>query len=225
MPAEIKTITTPFIFNVSVNCYLVRTDDGYILIDTGRTTKRNTIEKELASAGCRPGNLRLIILTHGDFDHSGNAAFLGQKFGTQIAMHNDDSGIVEHGDMFWNRKKSNILIRLISVLLFKLNKSDRCKPDVYLADGADLSGYGFDAKILSIPGHSKGSIGILTNDGNFFCGDLLANTGIPDLWSIMDDVPSAKASVNKLKGLEIDAVYPGHGKSFTMEALRQTIGN
>ncbi len=225
MPAEIIIINTPFIFNASVNCYLVRTDDGYILIDTGRTAKRSTIEKELASAGCRPGNLRLIILTHGDFDHSGNAAYLGQKFGTQIAMHDDDSGMVEHGDMFWNRKKPNKLIRLISGLLFKLNKSDRCKTDVYLKDGDDLSEYGFNAKILSIPGHSKGSIGILTDDGNLFCGDLLANTGKPDLWSIMDDVPTAKASVSKLKGLEIDAVYPGHGKPFTMEKLKQTIGN
>jgi len=131
-------------------------------------------------------------------------------------MHNDDSGMVEHGDMFWNRKKPNLLIRLISGLLFRLNKSDRCKPDVYLEDGDYLSGYGFDAKILSIPGHSKGSIGILTSDGNFFCGDLLANTGKPDLWSIMDDPPTANASVSKLKSLEINTIYPGHGKSFTM---------
>ena len=29
MTSEIKTITTPFVLNVSVNCYLVRTGDGY----------------------------------------------------------------------------------------------------------------------------------------------------------------------------------------------------
>ena len=84
---EINTLTTPFVFNVSVNCYLVRTSDGFILIDTGRTNKRGVIEKELEKAGCQPENLALIVLTHGDFDHCGNAAYLRKKFGTQIAMH------------------------------------------------------------------------------------------------------------------------------------------
>ena len=70
---EIKTITTPFILNVSINCYLVKTDNRFILIDTGRAKKRNIIEKELEKAGCYPGNLRLILLTHGDFDHCARA--------------------------------------------------------------------------------------------------------------------------------------------------------
>ena len=93
---KIKTITTPFILNVSINCYLVKTDNGFILIDTGRVNKRNLIEKELEKAGCYPGNLKLIVLTHGDFDHSGNAAYFRKKFQSQIAMHKDDSGMVEH---------------------------------------------------------------------------------------------------------------------------------
>src|SRR3989304_591120 len=110
---EIKTITTPFILNVSINCYLVRTSNGFILIDTGRTNKRNVIEKELEKADCNPGNLKLIVLTHGDFDHCGNAAYLRKKFGSQIAMHQCDSGMVEYGDMLWNRSKQNILTRMI----------------------------------------------------------------------------------------------------------------
>ena len=69
MTAEIKIITTPLMLNVSVNCYLIRADDGYILIDTGRATARRAIEKGLERAGCRPGNLKLIILTDDDFDH------------------------------------------------------------------------------------------------------------------------------------------------------------
>jgi len=217
MTSEIKTITTPFVFNVSVNCYLVKTGDGYILIDTGRTNKRGAIEKELESAGCRPGSLKLIVLTHGDFDHCGNAAYLRRKFGTKIAMHYDDSGMVERGDMFWNRKKPNTLIRIIFGLFFRLSKSDRFKPDLHLKDGYDLSGYGFDAKVLHTPGHSKGSIGILTTGGDLFCGDLLANVDKPELWSIIDDLAAADASVEKLKGLEINTVYPGHGKPFPME--------
>jgi len=219
MTLEINTITTHFAFNTYVNCYLVKTSDGYILIDTGILKKRGVIEKELESAGCRPGNLELIILTHGDFDHIGNAAYLREKFGTKIAMHYDDSGMVERGDMFWNRKKPNIFIKIIFGLFFGLSKSDRFKPDLYIEDGYDFSGYGFDAKVLHLPGHSKGSIGILTADGNLFCGDLLANIDKPDIWSIIDDPTAANASIEKLKSLKINTVYPGHGKSFPMSSF------
>ena len=127
---EIKTITKPFILNVSVNCYLVRTSNGFILIDTGRPNKRNAIIKELESADCHPGNLKLIVLTHGDFDHSGNAVYVRRKFESQIAMHQDDSGMDEHGDMLWNRSKRNILSRMVFKLLFRLGKSDRFKPEL-----------------------------------------------------------------------------------------------
>ena len=222
MTMEIKILTTPFVLNVSVNCYLVRTGDGFILIDTGRTNKRGTIEKELESAGCQPGNLMLIILTHGDFDHCGNAAYLRKKFGAQIAMHKDDSGMVERGDMLWNRNKQNNLIRIIFKLFFKLSKSDRFKPDLYIDEGYDFSGYGFDAKVLDIPGHSQGSIGILTASGDLFCGDLLANVGKPEIWSIIDDSVAAHASVEKLKRLQINTVYPGHGQPFPMELFMKT---
>ena len=132
-------------------------------------------------------------------------------------MHNGDSGMVERGNMFWNRKKSNILIKMIAPILFRFGKSQRFKPDSYIGDGDDLSEHGFDAKILHIPGHSKGSIGILTSGGDLFCGDLLENTDKPDLNSIMDDRTAANASVEKLKSLEINTVYPGHGKLFPMD--------
>lgn len=216
MTSDIKAVTTPFIFNVSVNCYLVATGDGYILVDTGRSGKRSAIEDELGAAGCRPGDLRLIILTHGDFDHSGNAAYFRQKFRAEIAMHPDDAGMVEFGDMTWNRRKPNVLLRALFALLFRLPESDRFTPDVLIEEGDDLSEYGLEALIIELPGHSKGSIGILTSDGTLFCGDLLANVGEPAVWSIIDDQAAAEASVEKLKGYAIQTVYPGHGRPFPM---------
>jgi len=50
-----------------------------------------------------------------------------------------------------------------------------------------------------------------------FCGDLLENTDKPGLYSIMDGKTAANASVEKLKSLEINNVYPGHGKPFPIE--------
>ena len=219
---EIITITKPFILNVSVNCYLVRTSNGFILIDTGRLNKRHAIEKELESENCHPGDLKLIVLTHGDFDHCGNAAYFRRKFGAQIAMHKADSGMAEHGDMLWNRRKRNGLARMVFRLLFRLSKSDRFRPDLFIDEGYDFSAVGFDAKVLEIPGHSKGSIGILAASGELFCGDLLANVGKPDVWSIIDDSDAARASVEKLKSLQINTVFPGHGHPFPMELFLKT---
>jgi len=217
---EIITINLPFLFNLgTVNCYLVKTDTGFILIDTGWTNQRSNLEKELEIAGCKPGNLELIILTHGDFDHAGNCAFLRKKFGAKIAMHADDSGMIERGDMFWNREAGNFFIKLVAKFLFRLKKSDRFKPDLFFEDGYDLSEFGFDARIIHIPGHSRGSLGILTSGGELFCGDLFENTKKPNLNSIIDDMKTANASVERLKSLKIKTVHPGHGKPFQMEQL------
>jgi hydroxyacylglutathione hydrolase len=212
---QIRTISLRLPFRLgSVNCYILATDAGFFLIDTGASNRRKEVEKELEKAGCKPGDLKLIILTHGDFDHTGNAAYLRQKFGARIAMHYDDAGMLEQGDIFWNRKSGNFLIGALAPFLFRFSKSERCSPDLYLEDGQDLSKYGFSAKVLHIPGHSKGSIGILASDGALFCGDLLLYRGGPVLNSIMDDRTVAQASFDRLKGLKVRAVYIGHGEAF-----------
>jgi glyoxylase-like metal-dependent hydrolase (beta-lactamase superfamily II) len=225
MPTDITPIRLTLPYKLGrVNCYLIHTDAGYLLIDTGSSNQRAEVEKELASAGCQPGDLKLIILTHGDFDHTGNAAYLREKFGAKIAMHADDTGMLERGDMFWNRKKGNALLRKIAPALFGFGKSQRCHPDVVFADGGDLSAYGWDAQMLHLPGHSAGSIGILTSAGDLFCGDLLESLQQPALNSIMDDVPTAQVSIERLKGLKVKTVYPGHGTPFPWELFLNSHG-
>jgi hydroxyacylglutathione hydrolase len=210
----------------TVNCYLIKIDAGYILIDTGFPNNRAELEKELEDAGCRPGNLRLIVMTHGDLDHTGNGAYLREKYGVKIAMHRLESEVVENGDDTLSRKRMSFLKRIISKIILKVlslfarsGKFERFRPDLTIDDGYDLSEYGFDAKVLHIPGHSKGSIGILTTGGDLFCGDLLWNRRRPGTHSIVDDPAQLKASVEKLKNLRIKMVYPGHGKPFLMEMV------
>jgi glyoxylase-like metal-dependent hydrolase (beta-lactamase superfamily II) len=220
MPAEIITIRLSLPYGLGfVNCYLVKTGAGFVLIDAGNSAARPNLEAELERAGCKPGSLSLIIITHGDFDHTGNAAYLRGKFNSRIAMHADDYGMAERGNMFWNRKKSNIPFKLLAPLLFRFRKSDRFTPDRMVGDGDDLSEFGFEAKVLSLPGHSKGSIGILTARGDLFCGDLFTNPDQPVLNAIMDNPVEAFASVDKLRGYPIHMVYPGHGNPFLMRTL------
>ncbi len=217
MLQEIKTISLTSRLG-GVNCYLVKTGDGAVLVDTGSASQRADLEKELERAGYPPGVLKLIVITHGDSDHAGNAAYLRDKYEGKIAMHRRELDAVEQGDMLLSRKRRPLLARII-LPLFKLKPADRFKPNFYVEEGYDLAGDGFDARVLDLPGHSSGSIGILTAEGALFCGDLLTNTGKPAPNSIVDDAAELKASIERVKGLGIQMVYPGHGKPFAMEEL------
>jgi glyoxylase-like metal-dependent hydrolase (beta-lactamase superfamily II) len=228
MQQEMRIISLPLPYKLgNVNCYLIKTAGGYVLIDTALPKDRANLEKELENAGCRPGSLRLIIMTHGDLDHTGNGAYLRKKYSAKIAMHRYDSGVVENGDDTLSRGKKTFLERIIGKLilnvlspLMRFGKFERFRPDILLDDGYDLSEYGFGAKVLYIPGHSKGSIGILTIGGDLFCGDLLWNIRRPatQLFNSYDR-EELKASVAKLKNLRINMVYPGHGKPFAMDTF------
>ncbi len=217
MLPEIRTIGLG-----GVNCYLLKTGGDFILIDTGYTGKRAALEKAMQEAGCRPGGLKLIVLTHGDADHAGNGAYLREAYGAPIAMHPDDWGMVERGDMDWNRKpkpdKQSLVFKILGALVVIFSTAshfDLFKPDLAVDDGFDLSGYGAAAKILHIPGHSKGSIGVLTAGGDLACGDLLYN--MPGFF-VADDAVAFNARRKRLAGLGIKTVYPGHGKPFSLEA-------
>ena len=218
----IKTITFR-----GVNCYLIKTKDEFILVDSGYSNQRSNIESALDNAGVQRGNLRLILMTHGDFDHTGNGAYFREKYQSKIAMHKDDLGMVEHGDLFYSRKSGNIIVRklvklILPLIRMNLKKKDRFIPDIYLEDGDDLSEYGLNAKVVHIPGHSGGSISFLTTEGDLFIGDLLENNEKrgPSKGSLMDNSVEFDASIDKLIKLSLNNVYPGHGTSFPMENFR-----
>jgi len=221
MDQNITTIRLPLPLNITqVNSYLVHTENGFFLVDTGMTNARRQIEAALDHLCCHLGDLKLIILTHGDFDHSGNAAYLRGKFNAPIAMHHADAGMLENGDMFWNRKIKSTLLKKLLPIFIRIKKKDECPPDIFLEDGGTLAEYGWDATVLNTPGHSSGSICLLTPAGDLLCGDLLtSSTGKPMLNSMMYDVVAGQNSLIRLKSLTIKTVYPGHGQPFAWQAL------
>jgi len=220
-PMEILPIRLPLPFRIGyVNCYLLSINSSFILIDSGGSNSRKHLVKEIEQAGCLPGQLKLIILTHGDFDHTGNAAYLRNTYGAKIAMHPADAGMVENGDMFINRSQPNFLIKKLIPLFTGFGKAERFSPDILLQDGEDLRRFGLDAELISIPGHSKGSIGLITSDHDLFCGDLLENVQSPGINSIMDNLPEAEISLESLGKYSIQHVYPGHGEHFHMDRIK-----
>ncbi len=204
-----------------VNCYLIKVNDGFVLIDTGYAKNRDTIDAALAKVGC--DTLNLILLTHGDFDHVGNCDYLRKKFGCKVAIHTDDVGMVEKGDMFWNREmgraKRAIGKLFTLVMRIRLDEEDKFLPDKLLQDGQSLSEFGFDAIVHHLPGHSKGSIGLLTSGGDFFCGDVFTNVSMPKESNLLSNRNDYNKSLEKIWSFDIQTVYPGHGLPFHIDAL------
>ena len=221
MSQEIFKITLPMALGMgSVNCYLIKTQNGNFLIDTGAPNNEKMLLEELKNAGCPPDQLSLVIITHGDFDHIGNAAFLKNRYGLKIAMHPDDAGMAEQGNMFHNRKEPNFLFRLLAPLFMGFGKSKHLSPDILLQDGDSLTPYGLEARVISMPGHSKGSIGIRLESGDLIGGDLLDNTKEPTFTSLMDDQSAANSSLMRLQHEGISMVYPGHGEPFDFSIFK-----
>jgi len=223
MPTSVNPISLPMPMGMgAVNVYLLRAGDAFVLVDTGAPNARGRLPRILERLGCLPGKLKMIVITHGDFDHTGTAAYLRRAFGSRIGMHADDAPMAERGDMFVNRKKSNALLRVLAPRLIGFGRAQRFAPDVLLTEGSTLAEYGLDARVVAIPGHSMGSIGILTDECDLLCGDLYESIQRPALNSLMDALPAALASDARVRSMGIRIVYPGNGAPFSPDELPGT---
>jgi hydroxyacylglutathione hydrolase len=222
MSQEIQTISLG-----GTNCYLVKTDRGHIQIDTGFPFQRSKLEMELDRKGCKPRNLELIVITHGDVDHTGNCAYLREKYGARIAMHEGDTEMCMKDGVTRDRGEvpADLPLRLMvlwltkGLLTFALGQVrwrkpfDRFEPDLLLKEGQSLAEYGFDAKILYTPGHSIGSISVMTGGGDLICGDMFSHA-----WGRVIK-STDETGLARLKELGVETIYPGHGSPFSMERL------
>jgi len=195
------------------------------LIDTGIAMGRAKLEKALEQEGIKPEDIKLVIITHGDMDHIGNCAYLQQKYGLRMAVHEADTYLCRTGKFIPNRKRKasplsklfkSILSTLVIKPLMKKYPLEAFEPDIILTDGYDFKKQGLDARVVHIPGHSMGSIGILTGDGDFFSGDTIHNRKKPTPADIIENEEALTASLKSIKNLSIRNVYPGHGSPFKM---------
>lgn len=226
-----------------VNCYLAKSEGNFILFDTAGhmvldkqfTNRQEALEKELDKAGCTAENLKLVILTHGDNDHVANAAYIKQKYNAKIAIHPADLNLVKSPSLDLVMKSFQYR-SFIFKIIFKLMKKPIEKvtqktlqdfqtftPDLLLDESFDLSDYGFDAKILHLPGHTEGSIGILMSNGDLIAGDLFTNAQKPEIAPNALDFGLLNKSAAKLKAFDIKTVYPGHGNPFLFNQVAPSL--
>jgi glyoxylase-like metal-dependent hydrolase (beta-lactamase superfamily II) len=221
MEEQIKVIKLGY-----VNAFLIKIKNEFILIDTGMPVHWKILKKELILQGALH-NLNLVILTHGDIDHIGNSMRLQKVYNAKIAMHISDYETIKSG-IYPKRKIKGATYRIFisagniarKIKKYK-NYFNDFKPDIFLSDEESLEKYGFNAKVKHIPGHTKGSIGILTSEGNLFVGDTMINRRKPIITTIIEDFPELKNSIEKLKKLDVKMVYPGHGKPFHGSVIRE----
>ncbi|MDR3644113.1 MAG: MBL fold metallo-hydrolase [Clostridia bacterium] len=217
MNSKIRPIDLGF-----VNAYLLEADDGFILVDTGVVQSRAALEAALADAGCLPGKLRLLVLTHGDVDHTGNAAYIQRRYQTKTAIHRGDAAMVENGEQP-KRTVTLPIMRLITATGGRASRAPEAfTPDILLEDGQLLSEYGFDAKVVHLPGHTAGSCALLCGE-DLIAGDVFSAFRKPGLSPFVENFDDYRRSLERIRGFGVKAVLPGHGKTFDYALVRDKI--
>lgn len=198
-----------------VNCYLLSQNGSSILIDTATFKYR---EKILDI--CRKYNVRLIVLTHGHPDHIQNAAFLAQELEIPTAIGDGDEELIFKRDL--DKMKSDGLlgkaIMFFSAADPKMNTVPLFIPTFLLRDGDSLEKFGVSASIISLPGHTPGSIGIEAGPC-LFAGDALMNIFAPSMPKVYEDRQETVSSILKIKGLGRKKIFVGHGGPFMSSQL------
>lgn len=189
------------------NCYVIENSGYAVLVDTGRNSTRGKL-----MAALKPWNIELILLTHGHFDHAYNAAFLAQKFDAKIAIHEADAKLVRDNRIHKINSRGLIgyFIKKVSVANINRTYPEPFEPAFYLQDGQDLRPFGIDAQIISLPGHTAGSIGILSGKV-CIVGDTLMNICGASRARIAEDFRAVDRSIELLKRTDAEIFYPGHG--------------
>ena len=191
------------------NCYLVSENENAILIDT---CKSDSFEKIFNF--CKPYNVRLIVLTHGHFDHAQNAAPLSEALGAPVAMHKADIGLL-NDNASQPLDSKGLLGKIVlnaSLRSFRNEKIPPFTPEVLLDEGDSLEEYGISAKILHLPGHTDGSIAVDVGSKHLFVGDALMNMFYPTTSMIFRNKAEMLKSAERISSLGSRMIYFGHGK-------------
>lgn len=197
------------------NCYIVSNGENAVLVDTCHTQYREKILN-----ACKPYNMRLLILTHGHIDHAQNAAFISKELNIPIAMHKDDVDLISD-NMSQSLKATNIFGKIIiaaSLSMFRKEKIPSFTPDVFLSEGDTLEQYGINAVVLSVPGHTNGSIAIDVDEKHLIVGDALMNMFYPTVSMLYHDRDIMLRSAERIGKLGNRVICFGHGKEVNNRA-------
>ena len=210
-------------------CYIVQ-DKGTIMIDGGTPGKIKTFMKGIGKLSIRPEQIKLIVLTHGHWDHISSVKDIKEKTGAKIAIHEKEKEWLEKGLKpmppgvnLWGRflcKAFTMCLPLIEV--------PAAQVDIVIGnEGFPLTEYGISGRIIHTPGHSSGSVSVLLDTGDAFVGDMAMNefplSLRPGFPIFAEDFDKLKESWRTLLDQGVKTVYPSHGKPFPASIIRDLL--
>jgi glyoxylase-like metal-dependent hydrolase (beta-lactamase superfamily II) len=212
-----------------VNVYILDTQDGLAVIDTGFPGRAPKILDAIRAIGSSPADVRHMLLTHCHPDHIGSAAALQRATGAAVWAHRLDAQMMEAGTTMregmcaspgW---RNRILARLLAG---KVTTVEPVKVDRFLNDG-ESPDFCPDLTAIHLPGHCQGQLAFLwaRHGGVLFPADACVNRRGLLLPVATEEPQVALASLERLKGYEFDKVCVMHGKPIMRgggEQLRAT---
>lgn len=210
-------------------CYLLQSE-GVIMIDAGVPGKFKCFVTAMEKVQIPAHELRLVVLTHGHWDHVGCAKEIKEMTGAKVALHEREAPWLENsltpvppGVTVWGRMLASLLAKFMPPAHVPATNVDLKIGD----EGLSLSEYGIPGKILHTPGHSSGSISVLLESGEAFVGDMAMN-GIPlrltpGLPIFAEDTSKVRESWLSLLREGAKIIYPAHGKPFSAEFIKKAI--
>lgn len=179
--------------------------DSVTLIDTGAPGSGPQITSAVSGVD-------RIVLTHGHVDHVGSAAELQGATGAAVFAGAGDAAAIRDGTALPPPVFEDWEIPIHQRVSAGL--PDVAPPvavDQELVDG-DVLDFGGGAEVLSVPGHTEGSIAIhLPRHGVLFTGDTIANVGAVMLGTFNQDRDRTVASFRRLATLDVETACFGHG--------------
>lgn len=197
------------------NAFLLRGEKN-ILVDTGSPLDFPLLTRRLNKHGVKICDLALIILTHVHFDHCGTLAALQKQTQCPVIVHR-----LEKENLATGRNAAIIPIHPFGKALmpFMDIHFPPATADLLFEDEVDLSAYGVSGRIIFTPGHTPGSLSILTTDHQAIVSDLCGG-GWPlgqfqphkpryHYWgSNQNDI---QASLKRVLSFQPIKIYVGHG--------------
>ena len=221
-----------------VNVYLVRgtaeedDDAEWALVDTGIGSKDSiaAFKSCLEIVGCRPEQLRKIVVTHHHPDHYGCARPYRDLTGAEVYVHPAEW---ERSKNFMPSERPQWVIDWFSSHGMPLKEFGRIPkqkdfwqgmyrpvaPDVELSDGAEIRVGERTLRAVWTPGHAAGHCVIyLPEERLMIAGDHLLPRITPHVGfgpgSEGNPLGDFIASQKKIQQLDVDLVLPAHGGVF-----------
>ena len=215
-----------------VNVYLF-TGEDMTLLDTGTVKTFDLLRKAFAENGSILSDLDQIVISHGHIDHFGAAMKIVNEScnRVKVSAHLEDVRRIETGSDIPDEVVSDFLKLMDMPVLFqkslKLMRSffrslaDNCRVDMILQDNAIIRMGNYNGRVISTPGHSKGSICIyLENENILFSGDTILNHITPNAFVMLETDSKFPIrlsqrefynSLSRVESLSPSMVCPGHG--------------